>query len=53
MVNKRNGTELLGGSTEIQIGKLKSATSRRDVPLKIPHTAWESRDREQRLAQSA
>ena len=33
VVNKRNGTELIDGSTEIKIGKLKSATSKRDVPL--------------------
>ena len=33
VVNKRNGTELLDGSTEIKVGKLKSATSKRDVPL--------------------
>ena len=33
VVNKRNGTELLDGKTEIKIGKLKSATSKRDVPL--------------------
>ena len=33
VVNKRNGTELLDGSTEIKVGKLKSTTSKRDVPL--------------------
>ena len=33
VVNKRNGTELIDGSTEIKVGKLKSATSKRDVPL--------------------
>ena len=33
VVNKRNGTELLDGKTEIKIGKMKSATSKRDVPL--------------------
>ena len=33
VVNKRNGTELLDGSTEIKVGKLKSATSKRDIPL--------------------
>ena len=33
VVNKRNGVELLDGSTEVKVGKLKSATSKRDVPL--------------------
>ena len=33
VINKRSGTELLGGSTEIKVGKLKSATSKRDIPL--------------------
>ena len=33
VVNKRSGTELLDGSTEIKVGKLKSATSKRDIPL--------------------
>ena len=33
VVNKRNGVELLDGSTEVKIGKLKSATSKRDIPL--------------------
>ena len=33
VVNKRNGTELVDNSTEIKVGKLKSATSKRDVPL--------------------
>ena len=33
VINKRNGVELLDGSTEIKVGKLKSATSKRDVPL--------------------
>ena len=33
VVNKRNGTELLDGSTEIKVGKLKSTTSKRDVSL--------------------
>lgn len=32
-VNKRNGMVLADGSTEVKIGKLKSATSKRDVPL--------------------
>lgn len=32
-INKRSGTELLDGSTEIKVGKLKSATSKRDIPL--------------------
>ena len=33
VVNKRNGVELLEGSTEVKVGKLKSATSKRDIPL--------------------
>ena len=33
VINKRSGTELLDGSTEVKVGKLKSATSKRDVPL--------------------
>ena len=33
VVNKRNGMVLADGSTEVKIGKLKSATSKRDVPL--------------------
>ena len=33
VINKRSGTELLDGSTEIKVGKLKSATSKRDIPL--------------------
>ena len=33
VINKRDGVELLDGSTEIRIGKLKSATSKRDIPL--------------------
>ena len=32
-VNKRNGMVLADGSTEVKIGKLKSATSKRDIPL--------------------
>ena len=33
VINKRSGTELLDGSMEIKVGKLKSATSKRDIPL--------------------
>lgn len=33
IINKRSGTELLDGSMEIKVGKLKSATSKRDIPL--------------------
>ena len=33
VINKRDGVELLDGSTEIRVGKLKSATSKRDIPL--------------------
>jgi len=33
VINKRVGVELLDGSTEIKVGKLKSETSKRDVPL--------------------
>ena len=33
VVNKRNGVELLDGSIEVKVGKLKSATSKRDIPL--------------------
>ncbi len=33
VINKRDGVELLDGSTEVKVGKLKSATSKRDVPL--------------------
>ena len=32
-MNKRDGVELLDGSVEVKVGKLKSATSKRDVPL--------------------
>ena len=33
VVNKRDGVERSDGSTEVKVGKLKSATSKRDVPL--------------------
>ena len=33
VINKRNGTALADGSTEVRVGQLKSATSKRDVPL--------------------
>ena len=33
VINKRDGVALLDGSTEVKVGKLKSATSKRDVPL--------------------
>ncbi len=33
VVNKRDGVALLDGSTEVKVGKLKSATSKRDIPL--------------------
>ena len=33
VVNKRNGIERFDGSTEVKVGKLKSATSKRDIPL--------------------
>ena len=33
VINKRDGVELLDGSTEARVGKLKSATSKRDIPL--------------------
>ena len=33
VVNKRDGVERFDGSTEVKVGKLKSATSKRDVPL--------------------
>ena len=33
VINKRDGVELLDGSMEIRVGKLKSATSKRDIPL--------------------
>ena len=33
VINKRDGVELLDGSTEAKVGKLKSTTSKRDVPL--------------------
>ena len=33
VVNKRDGVELLDGSVEVKVGKLKSATSKRDIPL--------------------
>ena len=33
VINKRDGVELLDGSTEVRVGKLKSATSKREVPL--------------------
>ena len=33
VVNKRDGIERSDGSTEVKVGKLKSATSKRDIPL--------------------
>ena len=33
VVNKGDGVERFDGSTEVKVGKLKSATSKRDVPL--------------------
>ena len=33
VVNKRDGVERSDGSTEIKVGKLKSTTSKRDIPL--------------------
>lgn len=36
VINKRSGTELLDGSTEIKVGKLKSATSKRIFLSMIP-----------------
>ena len=33
VVNKRDGVERFDGSTEIKAGKLKSTTSKRDIPL--------------------
>ena len=33
VVNKRDGVERFDGSTEVKVGKLKSATSKRDIPL--------------------
>ena len=33
VVNKRDGVERFDGSTEVRVGKLKSATSKRDIPL--------------------
>ena len=33
VINKRDGVELLDGKTEVKVGKLKSATSKRDIPL--------------------
>ena len=33
VVNKRDGVERFDGSTEIKVGKLKSTTSKRDIPL--------------------
>lgn len=33
MINKRDGAELVDGSVELKVGKLKSATSKRDIPL--------------------
>ena len=33
VINKRDGVELLDGSTEVRVGKLKSATSKRNIPL--------------------
>ena len=33
VVNKRDGVERSDGSTEVKVGKLKSATSKRDIPL--------------------
>ena len=33
VINKRDGVERFDGSTEVKIGKLKSTTSKRDIPL--------------------
>ena len=33
VVNKRDGVERSDSSTELRVGKLKSATSKRDIPL--------------------
>ena len=33
VVNKRDGVERSDGSTEVKVGKLKSVTSKRDIPL--------------------
>ena len=33
VINKRDGVELLDSSTEVKVGKLKSAASKRDIPL--------------------
>jgi integrase len=33
VINKRDGVERFDGSTEVKVGKLKSATSKRDIPL--------------------
>ena len=33
VVNKRDGVERSNGSTEVKVGKLKSTTSKRDIPL--------------------
>ena len=33
VINKRDGVERSDGSTEVKVGKLKSATSKRDIPL--------------------
>ena len=33
VVNKRDGVERSDGSTEVKVGKLKSTTSKRDIPL--------------------
>ena len=33
VVNKRDGVERFDGSTEVKVGKLKSTTSKRDIPL--------------------
>ena len=33
VINKRDGVERSDGSTEVKVGKLKSTTSKRDIPL--------------------
>ena len=33
VINKRDGVERSDSSTEVKIGKLKSTTSKRDIPL--------------------
>ena len=33
VINKRDGVERFDGSTEVKVGKLKSTTSKRDIPL--------------------